>query len=220
MRALDLFLMRLVVLLAGGTGLAMAAGQNRQGVDSATSPLSQKDQEKKHDQAVSQTISEVMKEAADLYNAGYKVAGAYLFRGALMSVIPLLDHRPDLQKAIRQGLADANRLPDIDGRAWTLHYVAVRVHRDVRPGGMPIVTGEGRTVWDRLGGEENVAKIVDDVLTTAVSDPRVNFTRDGRFPMDRERLAQVKKQMVHLASAVGGGPLNYQGKGMKETHKD
>src|SRR5262249_10221475 len=123
-------------------------------------------------------------------------------------------------KAIRQGLADANRLPDIDGRAWTLHYVAARVQMGVRPGGMPIVTGEGRTVWERLAGGENVAKIGGGVLPPAVYDPPAHFSRDGRFPMDREQLAQLKKQMVHLASAVGGGPLTYQGKGMKEAHKD
>ncbi len=37
---------------------------------------------------------------------------------------------------------------------------------------------EAKTLWDRLGGEANVAKVVDDFVNTAGKDPKVNFWRD------------------------------------------
>ncbi len=204
--------MRAATVLLAGWGLLLAGAAGR-AADAAASPPSPKEL----DRTVYATVSAVMNEAAALYNAGNPTASAYLFRGALMSLDPLLNHRPELQKAIRQGLAEAQRLPEIDRRAWALHYVAARVQTDVRPG-MP-VTGEGRTVWERLGGEENVTRIVDDFVESALQDPKVNFTRNGRFPLDRERKAQLKRQIVLLASAVGGGPHRYGGRSMKQAHK-
>lgn len=75
------------------------------------------------------------------------------------------------------------------------------------------------TLWDRLGGEDNVAKVVDEFVRTAAKDPEVNFDRGGKFKLDDETLAHVKKAMVTYISSLTGGPYQYTGKQMKEAHK-
>jgi hemoglobin len=75
------------------------------------------------------------------------------------------------------------------------------------------------SLWVRLGGSKNVPKIVDDFTTLAAADPKVDFTRGGRFKLNKEKTAQFKQQMVDFLSSVTGGPFPYFGKSMKEAHK-
>src|SRR5262245_39489144 len=61
-------------------------------------------QRKDFDATVYKTLRDVINRGADLYNAG-DTAGCYrLYEGALLALRPLLDHRPELQKSIAQGL--------------------------------------------------------------------------------------------------------------------
>ncbi len=78
---------------------------------------------------------------------------------------------------------------------------------------------EAKTLWDRLGGEANVAKVVDDFVNTAGKDPKVNFWRDPTKVPSKEEVADLKKHLVAFVSSVTGGPLKYEGKSMKEAHK-
>ncbi len=78
---------------------------------------------------------------------------------------------------------------------------------------------EAKTLWDRLGGEANVAKVVDDFVNTAGKDPKVNFWRDPTKVPSKEEVAALKKHLVEFVSSVTGGPLKYEGKSMKEVHK-
>ena len=72
------------------------------------------------------------------------------------------------------------------------------------------------TLWDRLGGEDNVARVVSDFVATAGPDPKVNVTRNGKFKVNAEEL-QV--QLIAFFSQYTGGPYKYTGKSMKEAHK-
>src|SRR5437763_300451 len=57
-------------------------------------------------------LRDVINHGADLYNVNQDYAGCYrLYEGALMAVRPFLDHRPELQRAITTGLAEAVREP-------------------------------------------------------------------------------------------------------------
>ena len=78
---------------------------------------------------------------------------------------------------------------------------------------------EAKTLWDRLGGEANVAKVVDDFVNTAGKDPKVNFWRDPTKVPSKEEVAALKKHLVEFVSSATGGPLKYEGKSMKEVHK-
>lgn len=78
------------------------------------------------------------------------------------------------------------------------------------------------TCWDRLGGEANVRKVVDDFVGRAAGDPKVDFFRKSVpgaewKPSDRE-VARLKQLLVELISSGTGGPLKYTGRSMKETH--
>src|SRR5262249_56388313 len=57
------------------------------------------------------------------------------------------------------------------------------------------------------------------LVAGAAQDPKVDFFRGGKFPLDEQGVAKLKKQLVELISEASGGPLKYKGKSMKEVHK-
>src|SRR5206468_2203881 len=114
------------------------------------------------DERVYYLLYPVMNEGADLYNTGSPNSCSFLFQGALMAVEPLLDHRPELQKAVRKGLADARQQTNPSRRAWAMREILDQVRSTVEPK-MPLLAG-GKTVWERLGGEKNVRKIVSEFI--------------------------------------------------------
>jgi hemoglobin len=75
-----------------------------------------------------------------------------------------------------------------------------------------------KPLWDRLGGEKAVRAVVKDFVAAAAADPKVNFLRDGKYKLDDKGVEKLQQQLVELVSAVGGGPLKYTGKEMKEAH--
>ena len=113
---------------------------------------------------------------------------------------------------MRRGLDDAQRQASIDDRAWTLHYVTIRVWMDVKPA---VAILDKDTLWGRLGGERGVKAIVDNWINDALRDDRVNLSRGGQFLSTPAEIDRFKDQLVHLTSAVGGGPLQYTGRFMK-----
>jgi hemoglobin len=84
------------------------------------------------------------------------------------------------------------------------------------------------TLWDRLGGEENVKKIVDAWVTASANDPKVDYSRRNTHrpwasvragnPLDAT-VAKIKQTTVEQISSLTGGPLKYSGRDMKELHK-
>ena len=89
-----------------------------------------------------------------------------------------------------------------------------------------------KSLYDRVGGEAQLKAIVDDFVTRAIADPRVNWTRRGvtvgGFSSDRNKsmtwtptdpgIAQLKKHIVQLLSLSTGGPAFYDGLDMKAAH--
>ena len=175
------------------------------------------------DLAVKKTLRDVINRGADLYNApNSDYLGCYhLYEGALIAVRPLLDSRPELQKDIIEGLAAADREPQITQKAYVLRKVLDKVREEVEyePGTKPTVA---KTLWDRLGGEKGVTKVVDDLFDIAGSDPKVNFFRTEDGKPTAKQLAGVpalKKSVVAFFSSATGGPIKYEGKSMKDAHK-
>jgi hemoglobin len=74
------------------------------------------------------------------------------------------------------------------------------------------------TLWDRLGGERVLRKVVDDFVTLAIHDPKVNYTRGGRFPLDEQAVADAKRTAFEIISAAAGGPYSYTGRSVREIH--
>jgi hemoglobin len=89
-----------------------------------------------------------------------------------------------------------------------------------------------KSLYDRLGGEKQIAEIMDDFVTRALADPRVNWTRRGvtvgGFTTQRNKpvqwdanplnVAQLKKHLVQFLSLSTGGPAFYDGREMKDAH--
>ncbi len=77
-----------------------------------------------------------------------------------------------------------------------------------------------KPLWDRLGGEEAVKAVVHEFVVKAAADPKVDFTRGGKYKLDDATVANLEKLLVQFLSATTGGPLKYTGRDMKEVHKD
>jgi hemoglobin len=75
------------------------------------------------------------------------------------------------------------------------------------------------TLWDRLGGETGVRKVVSDFVTLAAADPKVNFDRGARYKLEAASVDHLKKELVNFISQATSGPIPYAGKSMKEVHK-
>ena len=79
-------------------------------------------------------------------------------------------------------------------------------------------TSSGK-LWDALGGEKVLAKVVDRFVELVTIDPKVNYTRDGRYPINDKTLTYSKRAALEFISAATGGPHSYSGKSIREIHK-
>jgi len=82
-----------------------------------------------------------------------------------------------------------------------------------------------KPLWDRLGGEAGVTKVVDAFVDRAAKDPKVNFTREGtsqHWDPTPENVAKLKKHLVQFIASATGGPqtpgLKYEDADMKTVH--
>ncbi len=93
-------------------------------------------------------------------------------------------------------------------------------------------TGNEKTLYDRLGGDQGLQAIVSDFVDRAIADPRVNFKRMGitrgglsihrgatvEWKPTDEDIKMLKEHMVEFLGLATGGPAKYQGKEMKQAH--
>src|SRR5262245_41921564 len=85
------------------------------------------------DKALFNALKELHNRAADLYNQG-DANGCYrMFQGGLILARPLLAHRPDVQKAVDDGMQEADRLASIPHRAVALHKTIEKVRDMLKP---------------------------------------------------------------------------------------
>ncbi len=87
----------------------------------------------------------------------------------------------------------------------------------------PTAPATPTTVWDNLGGETNVRKVVDDFVGRAASNPKINFFRKGipgtaEWKPSDAQVALLKQRLVELISSGTGGPHKYAGRPMRVTH--
>ena len=80
----------------------------------------------------------------------------------------------------------------------------------------PETAASGPTLYQRLGGRENIKLIVDDFVTTMAADPRVNSRFKGP---DAARVAKLQTNLADQICDATGGPCAYLGQDMKTVHK-
>lgn len=88
------------------------------------------------------------------------------------------------------------------------------------------------TLYERLGGDEGIARIVDDYVDRLVADPRVNFERTGviytttwtkksaAWEATPQRLREIKTYFTQFLSLATGGPAKYTGPDLKGATKN
>jgi hemoglobin len=159
----------------------------------------------------------------------------------------MLADQPQLQQVLDAGLADAERQPKSWQRAWALRKALDEVRAKLKEGRAgtadqvptdrvpavklpkveippvrvpaPVEPKSKTSLWERLGGQTKIAKMIDDFTTLAAADPKVNFTRNGRIKLNDADVTHFKQEMIDFVSRVTGGPLPYTGKTMKAAHK-
>jgi hypothetical protein len=85
------------------------------------------------DRLVVDTLRDVHNLGAELYNTSRDYIGTYrLYHGALLTVRPLLAHRPTVQQRIDQGLQEVEREPTVAHKAFRLHVVIEEVRNELK----------------------------------------------------------------------------------------
>jgi hemoglobin len=163
------------------------------------------------DKRVGAVIYDTLSTGVELYNSGNREGCYRLYQGTLMAVAAVLDHRPKLAEAAKAALATAKTQPAAEG-AFTLRKALDDIRGEVE--GLP-----KKPLWDRLGGEAAVRAVIHDFVQAAASNPKVNFTRSGKYPIDAAGVQKLEQLLVELVSATTGGPLKYTGRDMKSSHK-
>jgi hemoglobin len=172
-----------------------------------------------------------------MFNRGNHEGCFRLYQGALIALQPMLDHRPRLTGLIKEGLDRAAEMKPAEG-AFLLRQVIDEIQAETsgatagpakakEPDKSPdkeVTKGpvtkspDKRPLWDRLGGEKAVRAVVKDFVAAAAADPKVNFTRDGKYKLDEKAVARVEQLLVELISETTGGPLPNTGRNMKVVH--
>jgi hemoglobin len=75
-----------------------------------------------------------------------------------------------------------------------------------------------KSLFDRLGGKDAIAKVVDAALKNITEDKRINkfFAKTVKDP---KKVDALKANLVDQICQATGGPCEYKGKDMKTAHK-
>lgn len=222
--------MRARILLAAA--LLLAAGSLTRADDK---PLERYEVDKR----VSTVVYEASKAGTDIFNKGNHEGCYRLYEGTLLAVVPLLDHRAKVQAIAKKRLENARTMKAADA-AFELRTALDEIQNDIAPPKLadppkkpvdPPVKPvdppkkpvdppkDAKTLWERLGGEKAVTAVVHDFVGAAAADPKVDFTRGGKYPIDAKGREKLERSLVEFVSSATGGPLKYTGKTMKESHK-
>jgi hemoglobin len=79
-------------------------------------------------------------------------------------------------------------------------------------------TGQGTSLYDRLGGKPAITAVVDEFVARVAADNRINhfFAATASNPA---QLASFKMKLVDQICEAAGGPCKYRGKDMKTAHQ-
>lgn len=73
-----------------------------------------------------------------------------------------------------------------------------------------------KSLYERLGGYNAIAAVIDDLMNRIGSDPRLAKYFAGHGQDSMKRLRQMQIEMICEAA---GGPCFYTGRNMKTVHK-
>jgi hemoglobin len=79
---------------------------------------------------------------------------------------------------------------------------------------------EKPALYDRLGGIYNIATVVDDFIDRIMVDPRLNANPRVDEAHHRVSPAGFKYLVTEMVGWATGGPQQYSGRSMDDTHRD
>jgi hemoglobin len=82
------------------------------------------------------------------------------------------------------------------------------------------MAGDATALYDRLGGVYSIATVVDDFIDRIMTDPRLNANPRVDEAHHRVAPAGFKYLVTEMVCWAAGGPQNYTGRSMKESHHD
>ena len=91
------------------------------------------------------------------------------------------------------------------------------------PNATKAAAGGPNSLWNRLGGEESVRKVVKALVRRGAANDNVNFTRDGHpneWQPSEKNIKLLEQRLVEFISENTGGPLRYKGRSMEDAHRD
>jgi hemoglobin len=75
------------------------------------------------------------------------------------------------------------------------------------------------SLYDRLGGLYNIATVVDDLIDRVMADPRLNANPRVDEVHHRVSPAGFKYYVTELVCQTSGGPQQYSGRSMGDSHR-
>ena len=75
-----------------------------------------------------------------------------------------------------------------------------------------------KNLYERLGGATGIATLVDDIVEAHMNNPLIK-ARFLPYRDDPDHLASVKRHTRNFLGAGSGGPEQYKGRSMPETHR-
>ncbi len=78
------------------------------------------------------------------------------------------------------------------------------------------MSGESKSLYERLGGYDAISAVANDLLPRLQSDPQL-----GRFWAHRgaDGVAREKQLLIDFLCSSSGGPVYYRGRNMVLTHR-
>ena len=81
-------------------------------------------------------------------------------------------------------------------------------------------TQDTPALYDRLGGIYNIATVVDDLIDRVMGDPRLNANPRVDEAHHRVSPAGFKFLVTEMVGWASGGPQQYSGRPMGDSHRD
>jgi hemoglobin len=188
------------------------------GVQAADEARSRRSTPADSDARVHAALYKSLCDGRELFNSGKHAASAYFLEGAAASSLFMLEHRPELRKAVEAALEKATEETPGAERAKIVYFALLDVYDKTWPT-LDEPAKQRATLWERMGGEEGATKIIDEFVERAMKNEKINFTRNGRYFQDPKQVEELKRKMVDLASDLGQGPRKYKGKRMGPAHE-
>lgn len=79
-------------------------------------------------------------------------------------------------------------------------------------------TTETRSLYERLGGNGTITRLVDDIVQAHMENPVIK-ARFLPYAEDPEHLGVIKGHLCAFLCAGSGGPEQYKGRTMPEAHR-